>query len=138
MSLVLDTGPTLALLDADDPEHARCVSLLSELDETLVLPAPTLVEVDYWIRKRLQPEVWPLFIEDILAGAYFVEHLTPEDLMRVAELEATYADLDLGMVDASVIAICERLGEHKVATLDHRHFRAVRPAHCDHLEILPA
>jgi predicted nucleic acid-binding protein len=60
-----------------------------------------------------------------------------DDLMRIAELEATNADLDLGMVDASVIAICERLGEHKVATLDQRHFRTVRPRHCDHLKILP-
>lgn len=137
MALVLDTGPILALLDADDPAHSRCVSLLDEVDEPLVVVAPTLVELDYWIRKRLQPKVWTIFVEDIVAGAYHLEHLTISDLTRVAELETTYADLDLGMVDAAVIAICERLDEPKVATLDHRHFRAVRPKHCDHLKILP-
>jgi hypothetical protein len=41
------------------------------------------------------------------------------------------------MVDAAVIVMCERLGERKVATLDQRHFRAVRPKHCDHLQLLP-
>lgn len=137
MALVLDTGPILALLDADDSAHSRCVSLLDEINEPLVVVAPTLVEVDYWIRKRLQPEVWSIFVEDIATGAYRLEHLTPQDMIRVAELEADYADLELGMVDAAVIAICEKLGEKKVATLDQRHFRTVRPRHCDYLELLP-
>ena len=137
MALVLDTGPILALLDADDPAHSRCVSLLDDTNEPLVVAAPTLIEVDYWIRKRLQPEVWSIFVEDIARGAYRLEHLTLDDLIRVAELETAYSDLDLGMVDASVITVCEKLGEKKVATLDQRHFRVVRPRHCDHLLLLP-
>ncbi len=137
MALVLDTGPILALLDADDPAHSRCVSLLDDTNEPLVVVAPTLIEVDYWIRKRLQPEVWSIFVEDIARGAYRLEHLTLDDLIRVAELETAYSDLDLGMVDASVITVCEKLREKKVATLDQRHFRVVRPRHCDHLQLLP-
>ena len=135
MALVLDTGPILALLDADDAAHAKCVALLDETDEPLIVVAPTLIEVDYWIRKRLQPEVWSIFVEDIARGAYRFEQLTTDDLIRVAELEASYSDL--GMVDASVVAVCEKLGENKVATLDHRHFGVVRPKHCNHLRLLP-
>jgi predicted nucleic acid-binding protein len=138
VALVLDTGPILAVLDADDPAHARCAALLDETDEPLVVVAPTLVEVDYWIRKRLQPEVWSIFVEDIARGAYRLEDLAAEDLTRVAELQAGYRDLDLGMVDASVIAVCEKLDEKKVATLDRRHFGVVRPRHCARLQILPA
>jgi predicted nucleic acid-binding protein len=137
MALVLDTGPILAALDADDPAHSNCASLFDSTDEPLVVVAPTLVEVDYWIRKRLQTEVWSIFVEDIANGAYRLETLAAADLTRVAELQADYADLDLGMVDASVIAVCERLGEKKVATLDRRHFGVVRPRHCDHLRLLP-
>lgn len=137
MALVLDTGPVLALLDADDPFHARSVELIDAVDERLVLVAPTLVEIDYWIRKRLTAEVWQAFIGDIAAGAYHLEDLTAADLSRVAELERDYTDLSLGMVDAAVIAVCERLGETKVATLDRRHFSVVRPRHCPALELLP-
>jgi predicted nucleic acid-binding protein len=137
MALVLDTGPILALLDSDDPAHSRCVDLITEINETLVVVAPTLVEVDYWIRKRLQPAVWSIFIEDISSGAYQLENLSESDLARVAELQLSYDNLDLGMVDAAVIAICERLGERKVATLDQRHFGTVRPKHCTHLQLLP-
>jgi predicted nucleic acid-binding protein len=59
------------------------------------------------------------------------------DLARCRALQARYADFSLGVVDASVVALLERLGEHKVATLDQRHFRAVRPAHVEAFELLP-
>lgn len=56
-----------------------------------------------------------------------------------ARLEEQYADLGLGFVDASVIALCERLGEPKVvATLDHRDFSVVVPRHVPALELLPS
>jgi hypothetical protein len=56
----------------------------------------------------------------------------------MAELVRTYADFPLGETDASVIAIAERLDLTRVATIDYRHLRAVRPRHCDAFELLPA
>jgi hypothetical protein len=49
----------------------------------------------------------------------------------------TYASLPLGAVDASVIAIAERLKLTDVATLDRRHFTVVRPQHVNALNLLP-
>jgi predicted nucleic acid-binding protein len=137
VALVLDTGPILALLDAGDPAHASSVAMVEEVDEDLVLPVCVLVEVDYWAHKLLGQETLEVFVEDVAAGAYRLEPLTVEDLERAAELDRQYRQLDLGLVDASVIALCERLGEPKVATLDRRDFSVVRPRHCDHLRLLP-
>ena len=137
MALVLDTGPILALLDAGDEAHERSVALVERLGEDLVVPTCVLVEVDYWVRKLFAPENWGVFVEDIASGAYRLEPLTLSDLERAAELERDYEDLDLGLVDASVIAVCERLGETKVATLDRRDFSIVRPRHCEALTLLP-
>lgn len=137
MALVLDTGPILALLNANDDHHARCVELVGELGESLVVPSPTLVEVDYWVRTRLDVAVWRTFVEDLAAGAYRLEPVAEVDAMRAAELEERYADLGLGFVDAAVIAVCERLGEPKLATLDRRDFSVVAPRHVPALELLP-
>ncbi len=137
MALVLDTGPIVALLDAADPEHDRCVALVEQTREDLVVPAPVLVEVDYWLLKLYGPEPWQVFVEDLARGAYRLHQLDQRDLVRAAELERTHESLDLGLVDAAVVATCERLGETKVATLDRRDFSAVRPRHCDALTILP-
>lgn len=137
MALVLDTGPILALLDAGDPHHERCVELVEAQNEDLVVPAGVLVEVDYWVLKLLGQGAWDVFVDDLVQGAYRLEALEPDDVQRACELERTYARLDLGLVDASVIALCERLDEPKVATLDRRDFSVVRPRHVAALRLLP-
>jgi uncharacterized protein len=112
--------------------------LLTLSREDLVVPALVLGELDYWCHTRLTADVWLAFLEDVLAGAYEVVPPMIEDLERCRELQRTYADLEVGIVDASVLALVERLAEVKVATLDHRHFGTMRPSHTESLEILPA
>ncbi len=137
MPLVLDTGPLLAALDAADPDHERCASLLDEAGEDLIVPVLVLSELDYWCHRRLGAGAWVSFLEDLLAGAYRLEGLTTADLTRCHELQTKYADQSIGVVDASVLALVERLGESKLATLDHRHFSVLRPAHAEALRLLP-
>jgi predicted nucleic acid-binding protein len=138
LALVLDTSVLLAGLDSADPDHARCADLILGSSEILVVPPLVLSELDYWCHQRLSGAVWLAFLEDLLAGAYRVENLTYADLERCREIQQTYDDLAVGVVDASILALVERLGESKVATLDHRHFPTMRPDHTTALELLPA
>jgi predicted nucleic acid-binding protein len=137
VALVLDTGPLYAALDRDDAAHSACRRLLETAHEPLVVPSPVLVEVDYWIHERLHPGVLVALLDDIADGGYRVEDLKAEDYRRVRELCDRYADSDIGFVDASVVAIVERLNEPKVATLDRRHFGLIRPRHVNALRLLP-
>lgn len=137
MALVLDTSVLLAALDAADPDHGPCARLIADSREDLIVPALVLAEVDYWCHERLTLDVWLAFLEDVLGGAYEVASPTHGDLERCHELQRTYADLKVGVVDASVLAVVERLGEPKLATLDHRHFATMRPRHVEALRLLP-
>ena len=137
MALILDTGPLYASLDRSDADHAACRRLIEQADEPLVIPAPILVEVDYWIHVRLHPGVSVALLDDIIAGAYRVEELQPEDYRRIRDICDRYDDADVGFVDAAVLAVVERLMEPKLATLDRRHFRVLRPRHVDALRLLP-
>ena len=138
MALILDTGPLYASLDRTDADHASSRALIEDFLETLVIPAPVLVEVDYWIHRRLQPGVLVALLADIEAGAYVVENVAASDYPRIRDLCDRYADADIGFVDAAVMAIAERLNEPKLATLDRRHFGMLRPRHVDSLVLLPA
>lgn len=138
MALILDTGPLYASLDRSDQDHAACRALIEGADEALVIPAPVLVEVDYWIGQRLTPGALVALLADIEAGAYMVADLTPADYARVRELCDRYADADIGFVDAAVLAVVERLGETKLATLDRRHFALLRPRHRESIDLVPA
>lgn len=137
MALILDTGPLYASLDRSDADHAACRALIESADETLVIPSPVLVEVDYWIHRHLQPGALVALLADIEAGAYSVVDLVAADYARVKDLCDRYADADIGFVDASVLAIVERLNEPKLATLDRRHFSLLRPRHRDAIELVP-
>ena len=137
MALILDTGPLYASLDRNDDDHAHCRRLIEEATEPLLIPGPVLVEVDYLIHRSLNPGVLVALLTDIQEGAYEVIDLTAADYRRIQELCDRYADADIGYVDAAVLAITERLDEPKLATLDHRHFRTLRPRHVDALRLLP-
>jgi predicted nucleic acid-binding protein len=137
VALILDTGPLYAALDRSDADHEACRRVIEGTSEARVVPAPVLVEVDYWIHRRLHPGVLVALLDDIRAGAYVVEDLTPADYGRVRELCDRYADADIGFVDAAVLAIVERLNEPKLATLDRRHFGLLRPRHVAALRLVP-
>ncbi len=131
--ILVDTGVLFGATDVDDPRHLECAELLDSLGSTpLGVTVPVVVESSWLIESRLGPAAEAHFLRAVSAGE--IERL---ELNRVAELVAGYADLGLGLVDASVVAVAERLGIAQIATLDRRHFSVVRPAHVTTFEIIP-
>ncbi|MCL5962313.1 MAG: PIN domain-containing protein [Chloroflexi bacterium] len=139
MPIIVDTGPLFALADRNDKHHKEVVRLVAKTSEVLIVPALVLPEVSYLINKYLSVEAEIKLLRSIASGegGLRLEAVTKADLARAADVVATYADARVGVVDASIVAISERLNIRKVLTLDHRHFGAFRPSHCDVFEILP-
>lgn len=133
---VVDTGPLFAAADQRDPAHQASLAVFGRRDLRFVIPLPVAVEAAQLIAKRLGPAADASFWRALRSQD--VESLIPEDYARITELVERYADFPLGGVDASVIALAERLDAPLVLTLDHRHFSAVHPAHRDALQLLPA
>jgi len=135
LALILDTGPLVALIDRSDPDHDRCRELINAAKEIRTVPVCALVEIEYQLRP------WgggfARLTRDIHEGRLEVHTPDHLELARAGALVEEYADLPLGLVDATVLACVERLREPKLATLDRRHFSIVRPAHVEHLQLLP-
>ena len=70
-------------------------------------------------------------------GSVIVADLEREDYARTLELVLRYADLPLGLVDASIVAVAERLEQDTIATLDHRQFSVIRPLHVPAFTLMP-
>ncbi len=66
-----------------------------------------------------------VFMADLGRGAFTYAAPTPTHLERAMVLDRQYADLGLGLVDASIVALAEDLGVVRLATRDIRHFGAV-------------
>lgn len=138
MALIFDTGVLYAALDRADSDHAVCRGLIETTTEQMVIPSPTLVEIDYLLSKANGAPVMLSLLRDIRRGVFEVAELEYEDYERVGELLDRYADQEIGFVDAAVLAIVERFREPKLATLDKRHFAILRPRHVEALTLLPA
>jgi predicted nucleic acid-binding protein len=137
VALIYDTGPLYAAMDQADRDHAACVELFTSSAEPLVVPALVVVELDWLVSSRLGAVALQALVDNIQEGTIRIAELTRADYARIRELYGRYRDLPLGFVDAAVLAVVERLGERKLATLDHRHFRIVQPRHTPALTLLP-
>ncbi|WP_433757170.1 type II toxin-antitoxin system VapC family toxin [Nocardia sp. CA-135398] len=135
--IVCDTGPLVAVLNENDSDHQRCLDLLETHPGPLLVPGPVLAEVCYFLETRVGPTAEARFLESIANNEIELIDLTRTDLFRMAELVRKYADFPLGAVDAAVLAVAERLEVKEVATLDRRHFSAVRTRHSVPLRLLP-
>jgi len=87
-----------------------------------------IVEVDQLLRSRIGSHAARLFLAAMAAGEHTVASMSAGLLRRAVEMEAQFADLDLGYTDAAVMATAER-DRLPVLTFDFAHFRATHPAH---------
>lgn len=128
MSVLLDTGIVYAYYDRSDSWHRRARALIEAEADGLVLPAPVVPEVDHLLGHRLGRRSRQVFYGGVFEGFYLVTDLPTTGYMRVAELNRRFADLDLGFVDAAVVALAESLGIPRIATTDRQHFDPVAAA----------
>lgn len=91
----------------------------------------------YFLGDRIGHVAEQAFARSVRDGELLVEAVEPADWARIVELLSAYGELPLGIVDASVVALCDRLGVTTLATLDHRRFAVVRPQHCRAFELVP-
>ncbi|GBD27941.1 Ribonuclease VapC26 [bacterium HR30] len=126
MMIVADTGAVLSLLDADDRHHNVLRGLFEQDPSAWILPWAILPEVDYLARTQLGTKVAEAFAQDLVTGAFIVDWGKHSDLNRAHELNRRYRSLGFGLVDGVVMAVAERRGAKAIATLDLRHFGAVR------------
>jgi uncharacterized protein len=138
--IVCDTGPLVAAADRDEEHNRACTDLLTSLHlagRAILVPAPVVDAVGYLLARIAGPKIEAAFLRSIVQQTLSIVDLQVEDYERMAELVETYADFPLGTTDAAVIAVAERLDITEIATLDRRHFHAVRPRHADAFTLLP-
>jgi len=126
--ILADTGAVIGLMDARDPQHAVLSELYVQDPDSWVLPWAVLPEIDYLLAARVGTRVEAAFLADIDDGRYVVEWGRDDDVARAHELNRQYRALNLGLVDAVVMAMAERLKAEAIATLDLKHFGAVKLA----------
>jgi predicted nucleic acid-binding protein len=124
--IVVDSSAIIAYMNSADKHHAEVAEWLHAEDDDLATTPLILAEADHLAAAHGGRTAAKALRADLLAGAYFVQWW-PEALGASVRVAERYADTDLGLADASLVVLAQRLKTVAIATLDERHFRAVRP-----------
>lgn len=138
MTLLLDAGPLVALADPAEPQRERILDVLTRETGDLVIPAPTTAEVDYLLGQRFGSAARRAFVSDLAAGRFSVASLERADYSTILDLDARYADLELGLADCALVTLAARHRTTRILSFDERHFRVVAPLHGKAFTLLPA
>jgi uncharacterized protein len=113
-----DSGPLIAIIDADEPDHAACLDVLDRVPLPLVTTWPAFTEAMYLLARaggiRAQRALWRLVHTDRLA----VADLSRPAVERSARLMDQHADRPMDLADATLVAYAEEQGHRTIFTLD--------------------
>lgn len=138
MPLILDGSGLLAAIDGRQEDHARTREFLNGTHDILVISPFVLAELDYMIMTRFGQGREIALLNEVSRGAYHLEPFSSEDVSEAVEVIENYADLGVGLADASNVVLSKRYQTNDLLTLDERHFRTLRGYGDLPFRVLPA
>ena len=135
--ILTDAGPLVALLDADDPHHTRCLTVAQRLPPNPLLTTwACFTEAMYLLGEvggyRYQAALWNLR----RTGRLILHDLAPAEVDRMAVLMEKYQDTPMDLADASIVVVAETRSLRRVFTIDTA-FRVYRLSDGSALEVIP-
>ena len=136
--IILDTSGLLAAIDASQRGHDAARRALESASPPWLLSPFVLAELDYLLATRVGQAAERALLAEVARGVYRLEGFEPDEIAAADRLIGRYADLAIGLADASLVMLANRYGIRDLLTLDERHFRAMRGAGGRPFRILPA
>ena len=136
--IILDTSGVYAFKDESADEHLAVRRAVDTDPGPFILSPFVLAELDYLVSRRLGQRVERELLEDVANGAYELAEISADDIVTAMALIDRYADLRLGLTDASVAVLAARHRTTRLLTLDERDFRPMRPLYGTAFTLLPS
>lgn len=115
-SVLIDSGPLIALFDKDDFFHKKLIRFLKNNTFRLVSTLPVLTEVSHMLDFSLQAQV--NFLEWVLREGVIIQEINSTHIPRIIELTKKYRDLPMDFADASLVITSELTGIKEIISID--------------------
>jgi len=134
--IVLDASVVVAYFNAAERTHDLVGSWLETVEEQLVTTPVGLAELDCVLARRAGASALEALWSDLEDGVYQVHWWA--DALPATVRTAREAPIEIGLADASLVALADEVGTTRIATLDETHFRRLRPRRAPAFVLLPA
>ncbi len=136
-SLLVDTGPLVAYLNARDPAHESVAACLAEFSGRLHTTGAVITEAIHFLSATADG---PALLAELVTASQMQVHdfSQPAELCTAATLMAQYSDTPMDYADATLVLLAERLAILDVLTLDRRGFSTYRTRSRRAFRIQPA
>ena len=98
---------------------------------------PCVAELDYLVATREGVPSELAVLRDLAGAGWTLASFDIDDLSAAIRIVERYADLKIGLADASNVVLADRYSTRTIATLDRRHFGGMRPLHGGRFSLVP-
>jgi predicted nucleic acid-binding protein len=124
--ILVDTSAVLQLASSTGQRHEDVVRVVEELDGPYLLSPFVLAELDYMLIERHGQDKQLALLAQVVEGAYELAAFGRADVEAARTVMKTYADLRVGLADASIVVLADKHGTVDLLSFDRRHFRTMR------------
>ncbi|HNQ08242.1 MAG TPA: PIN domain-containing protein [Tetrasphaera sp.] len=135
--MIVDTSALLAYFDANEPAHTSVAAAIEANEEPLVISPFVIAELDYLVLSRYGSRAEQAVLAELCGGAWELAVMDRNRLARAAALVEAYADVPVGVADASCVVLAQEYKTTVILTLDRRHFTILRLPDGRALQVLP-
>jgi predicted nucleic acid-binding protein len=122
--ILADTGALLAVIDRDDRWHGVCSEAFRQLRLPLLTSTAVLAEL-FHLFGETSSEIETAW-KFIRSGAIEIAGISGDDIPRLHELMARYADHPMDFADATLVRLAEREAISTIFTVDYSDFTVYR------------
>jgi len=119
--IIVDTGPLVGYIDADDQWHEWSVARFNELPAPFITCEAVISEATYLLGEQGDVKL----LEMIETGVLEINPLLPRETMRLRQLMTRYAGR-MQFADACVVRLSELHPTAQILSTDSRDFRIYR------------
>lgn len=135
--ILVDTSAALQLASSTGQRHGDVLRVVEQLDGPFLLSPFVLAELDYMLVERHGQEKQLALLTEVIDGAYELADFGREDVIAAAKVMKRYADLRVGLADASIVVLADKHATSDLLSFDHRHFRVMRGSGGRPFRLLP-
>jgi len=115
-TILIDSGPLIALFDKSDRYHIRVVEFLKTFQGNLVTTWSVLTEVSHILDFNLNVQID--FLKWVEMGGVEVYDISQNDLSHIIEMMQKYTNVPMDLADTTLMYVAHKENIKKILSID--------------------